>query len=346
VTTLARSEAGPDAPLLRVCDLSVRFPVDAGSILAVDRVSFDVPRGRTVALVGESGAGKSATAHALLRLIPPAGLIAGGQVHFEGQDLLAAPERALERVRGGRIGVVFQDPMTSLNPVYSIGAQLGEALRLHRPVSRARARARSLELLHWVGFPEPERRIDDYPHELSGGMRQRALIAMALACDPALLIADEPTTALDMSVQAQILELLRRLRHELGMSLLLVAHDLDVVAELADEVLVMYAGQIVEQGPARAVLRRPLHPYTRALLACTPPDDAPARRLDDRGRRLPTIAGAVPDPRRLPAGCRFEPRCAERFGRCAIETPELTQVGPTAVRCFLHEPERTGELEP
>lgn len=345
MTTLARSEASPDAPLLSVRGLSVRFLVDAGFVQAVDRVSFDVPRGRAVALVGESGAGKSATAHALLRLIPPPGAIDGGQVLFEGLDLLALPERALEGVRGGRIGVVFQEPMTSLNPVYSIGAQLGEAIRLHRPASRAQARARSIELLHGVGLPEPARRIDDYPHELSGGMRQRVLIAMALACDPVLLIADEPTTALDMSVQAQIIELLRRLRRERGMSLLLVAHDLEVVAELADEVAVMYAGRIVEQGPVEAVLRRPLHPYTRALLACTPPRDAPARQLGDRGRRLPTIAGAVPDPRRRPPGCSFEPRCAERLGRCAIEQPELDRAGAAAVRCLLHHPEPAGEQD-
>jgi oligopeptide/dipeptide ABC transporter ATP-binding protein len=336
-------QADLDAPLLRVRDLSVRFVVDGGVIQAVDHVSFDVPRGRTVALVGESGAGKSATAHAIVRLIAPPGAIRGREVRFQQLDLLTVPERTMRSVRGGRIGMIFQDPMTSLNPVYSIGAQIGEAIRLHRRVSRSEARARSLELLRRVGFPEPERRIDDFPHELSGGMRQRALIAIALACDPVLLIADEPTTALDMSVQAQMIDLLRRLKHELEMSLLLVAHDLELVAELADEVVVMYAGQVVEQGPVETILQHPRHPYTQALLDSIPPRTSAPRQLGDRGRRLPAIAGTVPDPRLRLDGCRFEPRCPERFARCTLEEPEVKRAGDVAVRCFLHEPSPKGE---
>jgi len=333
------------SPLLSLRDLSISFATDGGILRAVDRVSFDVPAGGTVALVGESGCGKSVTAQAILRLLatPPAS-IDGGQILFEGRDLLTLPERAMREVRGGRIGMVFQEPMTSLNPVYTVGFQLIEAIRLHRKVSRGEARRLAIEGLARVGFPEPARHVDGYAHQLSGGMRQRVLIAMALACSPALLIADEPTTALDATVQAQILELLQKLRDEGGMSLLLIAHDLALVAEIADEIVVLYAGVVVERGPARALLAAPAHPYTRALLASVPP-----RTHRTRGQRrvkLPTLAGTLPDLRSPPTGCRFQDRCAEVMDRCRTETPALVLAGdgaggePTLVRCFAVEARR------
>jgi peptide/nickel transport system ATP-binding protein len=327
-----------DEPLLSIRDLTVSFATDGGRLRAVDRVSIDVPRGRTVALVGESGCGKSVTAHAILRLLasPPAS-VDSGEIVLEGRDLLKLGEREMRAVRGGRVGMVFQEPMTSLNPVYTVGFQIAEAIRLHRDVSRREAKRLAIEGLTRVGFPEPARRIDSYAHELSGGMRQRVLIAIALACDPVLLIADEPTTALDATVQAQIMELLRDLKDASGMSMLLIAHDLALVGEVADEIVVLYAGVVVERGPAREVLASPSHPYTRALLGSVPPR---AHRVRGQtGRRLPTIEGSLPDLRSPPPGCRFEERCPEAFERCKVEPPTLLEAGAAGAlaRCFLVE---------
>ena len=329
-----------EAPLLQVRELTVSFITDGGVLRAVDHVSFDVPRGATVALVGESGCGKSVTAQAILRLLPsPPAQIDGGAILLEGSDLLELPEREMRKVRGGRVGIVFQEPMTSLNPVYTVGFQIVEAIRLHRDVSRREARRMAIDGLARVGFPEPARRVDSYPHELSGGMRQRVLIAIALACAPALLIADEPTTALDTTVQAQILDLLQKLRDETKMSMLLIAHDLALVGEVADEIVVLYAGVVVERGPARRILEAPAHPYTRALLQSLPPRTHRVR--GQTGRRLPTIEGSLPDLRSPPPGCRFQARCPEVMDRCRSEAPHLVTVPGSDVqaRCFLIEEE-------
>jgi peptide/nickel transport system ATP-binding protein len=326
------------APLLSIRDLSVSFATHGGVVRALEGVSIDVEKGRTVALVGESGCGKSVTGQSILRLVPcPPGRIDSGEILFEGRDLLKLPERDLREVRGGRIGMVFQDPMTSLNPVYTVGFQIIEAIRLHRDVSRGEARKMAIAGLARVGFPEPAARIDDYPHELSGGMRQRVMIAMALACDPALLIADEPTTALDAVLQAELLDLLASLRAEREMSLLLIAHDLAVVGSIADEIVVLYAGVVVERGPARAVLRAPSHPYTRALLQSRPPTGPRAYRVRGRKARvLPTIEGALPDLRSPPPGCRFQDRCADVMDRCRQGAiPLLPAPEGGVVRCLL-----------
>jgi oligopeptide/dipeptide ABC transporter ATP-binding protein len=309
-----------DAPLLRVRDLVTSFRTDSGLLRAVDDVSFDVPAKTTVAVVGESGCGKSVTALSILRLIGPPGRIESGAVELEGRDLLGLPERAMRDVRGNVVSMIFQEPMTSLNPVYSVGWQIMEAVRLHQKKSRREARARAAELLRLVGIPEPETHVDAYPHQLSGGQRQRVMIAMALACEPKLLIADEPTTALDVTIQAQILDLLRELQHRMSMSILLITHDLGVVAESAHQVVVMYAGRVVETATVRDLFARPMHPYTRGLLGSVP-------RAGSTGRRLPTIEGVVPDLRRLGAGCRFADRCVMRVDRCVAEEPPLGEVG-------------------
>ncbi len=325
-----------DRPLLSVEDLAVSFDTDGGTLRALDGVSFDVPAGRAVALVGESGSGKSVTAQAILRILPESNArIDRGRVTFAGTDLLTLPERAMRRVRGGRIGIVFQEPLSSLNPVYPVGFQIAEAVRLHRDVSRSQARARAVELLRKVGFPSPEERLDAYPHELSGGMRQRVMIAIALACDPALLVADEPTSALDATVAAQLLALLDELRRERGMSLLFISHDLDAIGHLCDEVVVLYAGQVVETGHAARVLDAPRHPYTRALLASAPPRISPGRRADRAARRLPTIEGSPPDLRTVPVGCRFRARCPDAVAAC-IDAPPMVDLGDGArSRCGL-----------
>jgi len=322
--------------LLEVSDLSVSFPVATlpgakgpakGRVRAVDELSFSVGQGETLAIVGESGCGKSMTAFSLLRLVPDPGQIDGGQVKFRGRDLMSLSEREMRQVRGAQISMIFQEPMTSLNPVYSVGAQIGEVLRLHRKLSRRAARARAIELLQLVGIPSPETRVDGYPHQLSGGMRQRVMIAMALACEPALLLADEPTTALDVTIQAQILDLLRRLQAELGMSIVFITHDLGVVAEFANRVVVMYAGRVVESASVSELFRAPKHPYTQGLLASVPP------MTGDKPRRLTTIEGMVPSLDQLPPGCRFAQRCALRqgggaeFERCDVEEPALLDVG-------------------
>jgi oligopeptide/dipeptide ABC transporter ATP-binding protein len=304
--------------LLEVADLRVGFATERGAELAVDGVGFAVPRGQTVALVGESGCGKTVTALALMRLVPAAGRIRTGRVVLypepggTGTDLLLLSEKQMRTVRGRRLAMVFQEPGTSLNPVLTVGAQIIEALELHQQLRGPTAWRHAEEILHHVGLAHPQRRLREYPHQLSGGMQQRVMIAMALACRPLLLIADEPTTALDVTTQAQILDLLRGLQLRTGMSILLIAHDLSVVARIAHRVYVMYAGRIVEHGPVRAILDGPAHPYTQALLRCTP-------RLEGTVERLQVIPGGVPDPADYPTGCRFHPRCAlaEQIGRAA-----------------------------
>jgi len=332
--------------LLAVRDLRTRFETRDGSgrpLRPVDGVSFELGRGATLGVVGESGSGKTMTALSILRLLPAgAGRIESGAIEFDGRDLLSLPEREMRALRGKRIAMVFQEPMTSLNPVYSIARQIGEVLWLHEGMDHKGARARSIELLRVVGIPDAERRVDSYPHELSGGMRQRVMIAMAIACSPELLIADEPTTALDVTIQAQILELLLRLRRELGMAVLLITHDLGVVAEFAEEVLVMYAGTVVERAHAKDLFTAPQHPYTQGLLASAP---ARQRQVVQAGgrRRLATIPGVVPDLADLPGGCRFRTRCDRAIARCAEAEPPLTDSGEGhKVACFVAMEQITG----
>jgi peptide/nickel transport system ATP-binding protein len=323
-----------DDALLRVRGLVTTFRTDRGPLRAVDDVSFDVPRAATVALVGESGCGKSVTAMSILRLVTPPGRIESGIVELAGRDLLGLSERAMRDVRGNLVSMIFQEPTTSLNPVYTIGWQIIEAVRLHRKVSRSAARDRAVDLLRLVGLPEPDTSIDLFPHQLSGGQRQRAMIAIALACEPKVLIADEPTTALDVTVQAQILELLADLQERLSMSIVLITHDLAVVAETAAHVVVMYAGRVVETAPVGDIFASPAHPYTRGLLESIP------RPGPQAGRRLHAIEGIVPDLRSLPAGCRFVDRCPMRVDRCSLEEPALETVGPNRTsRCW-----RAGEV--
>jgi oligopeptide/dipeptide ABC transporter ATP-binding protein len=306
-------------PLLSVRELSTHFFTPGGAVKAVDEVSFDVPAGKTVALVGESGCGKTVTAYSLLRLVPPPGRIVGGEIVFEGRDLLRLSEREMRALRGDRIAMVFQEPMTSLNPVFTVGEQIAESIRVHRGAGRRAARAQAIELLSRVRMPSPEARVDEYPHQLSGGMRQRVMIAMALACDPRLLIADEPTTALDVTIQAQILQLLRDLQAETGMSVLFITHDFGIVAETADEVVVMYAARVVERAGVRELFSRPLHPYTLGLFASLP--------ALARGRaRLSSIPGSVPDPLEFPPGCRFHPRCGRAIDACSRVEPTLREL--------------------
>jgi oligopeptide/dipeptide ABC transporter ATP-binding protein len=311
----------PLAPLLAVEGLTVGFDTEAGERRVVEETSFTVGAGETVGLVGESGCGKSVTAMSIMRLLasPPSHALAG-RILFEGVDLLALKPEAMRALRGDRIGMVFQEPMTSLNPVLSIGYQIEEVLRLHRKLGRAEARRQALDMLRLVGIGAPERRLAQYPHQLSGGLRQRVMIAIALVCRPQLLIADEPTTALDVTIQAQILDLLRRLKREMGMALLLITHDLGVVAEMCDQVVVMYAGRVVERADAADLFRHPRHPYTSGLLSAMP-------RLAPKGGKLPTIPGTVPPPGKRGLGCSFADRCARVLPRCRGERPALTPVG-------------------
>jgi peptide/nickel transport system ATP-binding protein len=320
------------SPLLRVRDLVTTFHTDTGVFRAVDQVSFEVPRGSTVALVGESGCGKSVTALSILRLVAsPPGRVESGSVELDGRDLLHLSEREMRGVRGKLVSMIFQEPMTSLNPVYTVGWQIIEAIVLHERTSRRQARARAVELLRMVGMPEPETNVDAYPHHLSGGQRQRVMIAMALACKPMLLLADEPTTALDVTIQAQILALLRDLQQRLAMSVLLITHDLGLVAENAERVVVMYAGRVVESAPVEGIFARPMHPYTRGLMDSIPREGS---GVVDGRRRLRTIEGIVPDMRSLPPGCRFADRCPMRVEACA-EEPPLERVAPQRLsRCW------------
>lgn len=309
-------------PLLDVRGLKTQFTLEAGSVLAVDDVSFSVPPGGTVGVVGESGCGKSVTALSLMRLVAdPPGRIVGGEVRLGGRDLLKLSEAEMRAVRGNQVSMIFQEPMTSLNPVYTVGDQVGEAVRLHQRATRAQARARAIEMFEQVGIPAPTQRVDNYPHQLSGGMRQRVMIAMALACNPALLIADEPTTALDVTIQAQILELLKRLQRERQMAVLLITHDLGVVAESCDSVVVMYAGHVVEDAPVQTLFARPAHPYTAGLLRSIPSLDAVLQ--SGERKRLQTLPGRVPSLRERPVGCRFRDRCDRALDICAQVDPPL-----------------------
>ncbi|MBY0338044.1 MAG: ABC transporter ATP-binding protein [Acetobacteraceae bacterium] len=309
-------------PLLAIDNLRTVFRTSGGDVPAVDGVSLSVERGRTLGIVGESGCGKSVLSLSVMRLVAHPGRIAGGRVLLEGRDLAALSNAAMRDVRGRDIAMIFQEPMTSLNPVHTVGFQITEAIRAHEPgVGAAELRDRGIEALKRVRIPSPERRFDEYPHQLSGGMRQRVMIAMALACSPKLLIADEPTTALDVTVQAQILDLLRELQAETGMAIILITHDLGVVAEMADEVAVMYAGRVAERGSARAIFEDPQHPYTLGLLGSVP-------RLDEERDRLLAIGGAVPPPFALPRGCRFHPRCPFAVEACKGGQPELRELTP------------------
>jgi peptide/nickel transport system ATP-binding protein len=326
----------PDVqPLLSVERLTTGFDVAGRFVPAVIDVSFHVNPGETLCLVGESGSGKSVTALSLIRLVQRPGRIASGRLMFKGRDLMTFSEREMQRTRGAEIALIFQEPMTALNPVFTIGSQIEETLRVHGRATRRDARQKAIELLDAVSIPEPQRRVREYPHQLSGGLRQRALIAMSLACEPALVIADEPTTALDVTIQAQILELLRDLQQRLGLALLLITHDLGVVAEMADRVAVMYAGRIVEEAPVRQLFANPRHPYTRGLMASIP-GGAP-------GTRLRAIQGTVPPLGALPPGCAFAPRCPERFEPCPEAPPGTTvfplpEGGTHSVKCYLHSP--------
>jgi peptide/nickel transport system ATP-binding protein len=315
--------------LLEVCDLSVHLFTARGIVRAVNNVSFALQPSRMLGIVGESGCGKSMTALALLRLIPsPPARIVSGKIRFEGEDVVTMDAAALRALRGNRIAMIYQDPMTTLNPVFSIGEQIAETVRLHRGDGRAAAWAQAVETLRLVGIPDPDRIAHAYPHQLSGGMRQRAVIAMALACGPRLLIADEPTTALDVTIQAQILELLRRLQGELGMAVIMITHDLGVIADLVDEVAVMYAGNIVEHAPVRQLFAQPRHPYTQGLLRSVP-------SLEMRAHRLNTIDGVVPSPFAMPAGCAFHPRCNQAMEICRARAPNLSQAEDGArVACW------------
>ena len=307
-------------PVLEVRDLRTYFHTEEGVARAVDGVSFAVGRGQTLGLVGESGCGKSVSAFSVMRLVPdPPGRIEGGQILLKGRDLFALDEEEMRRVRGDDIAMIFQEPMTSLNPVLTCGFQIAEAVVLHQQVPMQEARARAIEMLQLVGIPAPEQRIDEYPHQLSGGMRQRVMIAMALSCNPDVLIADEPTTALDVTIQAQILALLESLQESLQMAIVMITHDLGVIAETADQVAVMYAGQIVEYAETQALFTRPRHPYTRGLLRSIPLLDAEQERLD-------IIPGVVPDARVFPQGCRFAPRCPLADDHCRAEVPPLEDV--------------------
>ena len=324
-----------ETPLLRVQDLTTTFKIPGGVVRAVDHVSFELRRGETLGIVGESGSGKSMTALSILRLVQPPGEIHGGPISFNGRsDLLELSERDMRAIRGAEIGFIFQEPMTALNPVFTIGDQIIEALRVHGKATRSGAKAKAIELLEAVKIPEPARRLRDYPHQLSGGMRQRALIAIALACQPLLLIADEPTTALDVTIQAEILDLLREMKDKFHLALMLITHDLGVVAGHADRVAVMYASRIVEEGPMRQIFAAAKHPYTQGLLESIP-GGAP-------GQRLRAIEGTVPNLAKLPTGCAFTPRCPYRFELCATAPPPHYDVGPDQrARCYLYDPRRT-----
>jgi len=327
-------------PLLRIEDLRTHFHTDEAVVRAVDGVSYELYPGETLAVVGESGSGKSVTALSILRLIPePPGRIVSGRILFKGRNLLELSPAEMRAIRGKEISMIFQEPMTSLNPVYTCGEQILETIVLHEKVDRKTARARAIDMLKLVGIPAAEQRVDEYPHQMSGGMRQRVMIAMALACRPSILIADEPTTALDVTIQAQILELLERLQKELGMAVILITHDLGVVAETADRLAVMYAGQVVESCDVRAAFRKPLHPYTAGLQASLP-------KLGRRQDALRVIPGNVPNPARFPMGCRFHPRCPVMIDQC-LNPPELRSYGDEHMaRCWRSDEIAAGKLDP
>ncbi len=315
-------------PLLEVRHLRVEFPSRRGTLLALDDISFSIAPGEVLGVVGESGAGKSLTGAAIIGLLDPPGRIAGGEILLAGQRIDNLPYEQMRAIRGRRIGAIFQDPLTSLNPLYTIGRQLVETIRTHLPVSESQARARAVKLLQETGIPAAEQRIDQYPHQFSGGMRQRVVIALALAAEPKLIVADEPTTALDVSIQAQIISLLRRLCKDHGTAVMLVTHDMGVIAETCDRVAVMYAGRIVEVGPVADVIHRPSHPYTVGLMGSIP-------AMDEDRERLLQIDGAMPRLNAIPNGCAFNPRCPQVFERCRSERPDLLEAGPTRAACWL-----------
>jgi peptide/nickel transport system ATP-binding protein len=320
------------AALLEVRNLRVEFNTRRGTLVAIDDVSFDIAPGEVLGVVGESGAGKSITGTAIIGLLERPGRVAGGEVRFEGQRIDNLPPERMRKIRGRHIGAIFQDPLTSLNPLYTIGQQLVETIQEHLPMSREDARKRAIALLGEVGIPAPERRIDGYPHQFSGGMRQRVVIALALCANPKLIIADEPTTALDVSIQAQIITLLKRLCRDNGTAVMLVTHDMGVIAETADRVAVMYAGRIVEIGPVQEVIHNPQHPYTTGLMGSIP---AVGQELE----RLPQIEGSMPRLNAIPAGCPFNPRCPRVFDRCKVERPDLLPADKSFAACWLHAPE-------
>jgi oligopeptide/dipeptide ABC transporter ATP-binding protein len=317
-----------EAPLLSVEGLNVGFNTEQGPVRVVEEVSFALAAGDMLGLVGESGCGKSVTAQAIMRLLPsPPSRIEGGCIMFEGEDLVALPEQRMRKIRGDRIGMIFQEPMTSLNPTQRIGRQIAEVLSLHRGMAYGEAKGLVIDVLNKVGIGNAERRLEQYPHELSGGLRQRVMIAMAIVCGPKLLIADEPTTALDVTIQAQIMELLKALQRDLGLSILLITHDLGVVAEMCRNIVVMYAGRIVERGPAAEVFAAPRHPYTAGLISSSP-------RHVKRGERLPSIPGLVPPPGQRGVGCSFADRCPRVLEKCRREIPALTPVNGRAAACW------------
>jgi len=315
--------------LLQVQDLVVEFPGRRGTVRALDHISFDIAPGEILGVVGESGAGKSLTGAAIIGLLEPPGRIAGGQILLEGQRIDTLDEDAMRHIRGRRIGAIFQDPLTSLNPLYSVGRQLIETIQAHLPVGRAEARRRAIGLLKDTGIPAAEQRIDHYPHQFSGGMRQRVVIALALAAEPKLIVADEPTTALDVSIQAQIITLLKNICRDRGAAVMLITHDMGVIAETCDRVAVMYAGRIAEIGPVHEVINHPAHPYTAGLMAAIP-DITVDRDM------LYQIDGAMPRPGAIPSGCAFHPRCPRVFDRCKTDRPELMPAGATRAACWLH----------
>jgi oligopeptide/dipeptide ABC transporter ATP-binding protein len=328
--------------LLSIRNLSTHFYTEMGLVRAVQDVSFDLNKGKTLAVVGESGCGKSVTALSVMRLIPyPPGRIVAGEIEFDGRSLLKLPDSRMRRIRGNEIAMIFQEPMTSLNPVFTVGNQIIEAIRLHRGLNARQARALAIEIMRQVGIADPQRRIDEYPHQMSGGMRQRVMIAMGLSCSPKLLIADEPTTALDVTIQAQILDLLRQLQRKHRMSIMLITHDLGVVAENADDVVVMYASRVVETASVKPLFEQPLHPYTQGLLRSLP-------RLGERKHRLDVIGGVVPNPLDFPSGCKFHPRCpvGKENRRCQTEEPPLKEVGQgRCVACWYAQGYEASETE-
>ena len=329
--------AQKSGPVLEVKNLRVAFATRRGMLVAVDDVSFAIGEGEVLGVVGESGAGKSLTGQAIIGLLEPPGHIAGGEIRLDGSRIDNLPYEGLRRIRGKEIGMVFQDPLTSLNPLYTIGRQLIETIRTHLALSPAAARKRAIDLLAEVGIPSPARRIEHYPHQLSGGLRQRVVIALALCANPRLVIADEPTTALDVSIQAQIIAVLKKLCREHGAAVMLITHDMGVIAETADRVAVMYAGRLAEIGPVRDVVQRPQHPYTRGLMGSIP-------KLGARTRRLTQIEGSMPRLNAIPSGCAFHPRCPQAFERCPRERPELLPAGASLAACWLHAPAEAAGL--
>lgn len=323
--------------LLEVENLQTEFKVKRGTVKAVNNVSFGVEKGEILAIVGESGSGKSVTSLSVMGLIREPGKVTGGKIMFHGENLVGKSKKEMNKIRGDKISMIFQEPMTSLNPVYKIGDQIMESILTHMDLSKEEAKKLAVKMLDLVGIPSPEQRMEDYPHQMSGGMRQRVMIAMALSCNPEVLIADEPTTALDVTIQAQILELIDKLRNKIGMAVLLITHDLGVVAETADRVVVMYCGRIVEQADVKDIFTKPLHPYTIGLLESIP-------RLEEDRDRLYMIKGMVPDPTELPKGCPFADRCDNCMEKCKEHMPALVDVGGRKVRCFLHSEEEEDQV--